>query len=175
VAEVMAELDGAAMAARLAPLFVQTPAGAGAGAALEPAVSPPAARPSAPRLIALTAVAGVLWGALLWLRLSSQTEATPAAFSRMDATEAAGLQTSLAGVYLTGTQPGQHGIVLTTTGELRLFELRAVEAPRVIHATGKLGRVGPTLCLATDQPGGLITMPDPDTLFYCGETYKRIP
>jgi hypothetical protein len=76
---------------------------------------------------------------------------------------------------MTGTQPGQHGIVLTTTGELRLFELRAVDAPRVVRATGELGRVGPTLCLATDQPGGLITVPDRDTLVYCGETYKRIP
>jgi hypothetical protein len=76
---------------------------------------------------------------------------------------------------MTGTQPGQHGIVLTTTGELRLFELRAVDAPRLVRATGELGHVGRTLCLATDQPGGLITITDRDTWVYCGETYKRIP
>jgi hypothetical protein len=175
VAEVMAELDGTAIAARTTPILVPVQAGPGAGAALEPAVSPPAARPSPLRLIALAAVACALLGGHILLRLLSGAEETPVAFRRMDAAEAAGLQATLAGVYMTGTQPGQHGIVLTTTGELRLFELRAVDAPRLVHATGELGRVGPTLCLATDQPGGLITMPDRDTWVYCGETYKRIP
>jgi hypothetical protein len=119
-------------------------------------------------------VACVLGGAHIWLRISSAAEAAPAAFLRMDAAEAAGRQATLAGVYMTGTQPGQHGIVLTATGELRLFELRAVDAPRVVNATGEWGRVGPTLCLASDQPGGLIMIPDPDTMVYCGETYRRI-
>jgi len=175
VEQVMAELDGTAIATRTAPLLVQPPAESGAGAAPEPAVSPPAARPSTTRLIAMVTVAGALLGAHILLRLSSGADETPVAFSRMDAAEAAGLQASLVGVYMTGTQPGQHGIVLTTTGELRLFELRAMDAPCVVHATGEWGRVGPTLCLATDQPGGLITMPDRDTLVYCGEIYKRIP
>jgi hypothetical protein len=172
VAEVMAELDGTAIAALTKSPFV--PAEAGPGAALEPAVSPPAARRSPLRLIALAAVACALGGGHILLRLSSGADEAPVAFNRMDAAEAAGLQATLAGVYMTGTQPGQHGIVLTTTEELRLFELRDVDAPRVVHATGELGRVGPTLCLASDQPGGLIMIPDPDTMVYCGETYKRI-
>jgi hypothetical protein len=174
LAEVMAELDGTAIAALSLPPFVPTEAGPGVGAALEPAVSPPAARRSPLRLIALAAAACALGGGHILLRLSSGANEAPVAFNRMNAAEAAGVQATLAGVYLTGTQPGQHGIVLTTTGELRLFELGAVDAPRVVHATGELGRVGPTRCLATDQPGGLIMIPDPDTMVYCGETYKRI-
>ncbi|MDD2764756.1 MAG: hypothetical protein PHE83_12370 [Opitutaceae bacterium] len=175
VEEIMAELDGRAIAARGAAHLAPTQADTEGDAALEPAVSLSPARASPLRLIALGAVAGALLGGHILLWLSSRAEETPAGFSRMGAAEAAGLRAALAGVYMTGTQSGQHGIVLTTTGELRLFELRAVDAPRVVHATSVLGRVGPTLCLATDQPGGLITISDRDTWVYCGETYKRIP
>ena len=172
VAEVMAELDGSAIAALTIPPMV--PVEAGLGVDLEPAAAAPTARSSPLRLIALAAVACALAGGHILLRPSSGAEAAPVALNRMDTAEAAGVQATLAGVYMTGTQPGQHGIVLTATGELRLFELAAVDAPRVIHATGDLGRVGPTLCLATDQPAGLIMIPDPETMVYCGETYKRI-
>lgn len=172
LAEVMAELDGTAAAA-LAKLLV-APAETGPGAALEPSVSPPAARSNPRRLIALAAVACALGAGHVWLRLPSGADETPVAFESMDAADAAGLRAKLAGVYMTGTQPGQHGIVLTATGELRLFELRAVEAPRVVDATAQLGRVGSTPYLASDQPGGLIQIPDSDTMVYCAETYKRI-
>ena len=140
----------------------------------ELAVSPPAARLNPRRVIALAAIVSVLGGAHFWLRIPSGAEEAPAAFTRMDAAEAARVQATLEGVYMTGSQPGEHGIVLAATEEVRLFELRAVDAPLVIHAAGEWGRVGPTLSLATDQPGGLIRIPDPETLVYCGETYKRI-
>jgi hypothetical protein len=174
VEQVMAELDGTAIAARTAALWVEPPTGPDAGAVLEPVTSPASARPSMPRVLVLAAVVCALVGAHVYLRLSSRADDTPVGFRRMAAAEAGGLRASLVGVYLTGTQPGQHGIVVAATGEVRLFELRAVDAPRLVHATGELGRVGPTLCLATDQPGGLITLPDRNTLVYCGETYKRI-
>ncbi|HUL51992.1 MAG TPA: hypothetical protein VLT83_01155 [Opitutaceae bacterium] len=171
VAEVMAELDGSAIAARTVPPMVPAEAGL---ADEEPAVSPPAARLNPRRVIALAVAACVLGGAHFWWRIPSGAEETPAALQRMDAAEAARVRATLAGVYMTGTQPGEHGIVLTDTEEVRLFELRAVDAPLVIHAAGEWGHVGPALNLATDQPGGLIRIPDPETLIYCGETYKRI-
>ena len=39
----------------------------------------------------------------------------------------------------------------------------------------ELGRLGPKLCLATNQPGGFIEVTGRDTLVYCGEIYQRIP
>jgi len=76
---------------------------------------------------------------------------------------------------MTGNQPGQHGIVFISPGEVKLFELMALTAPRVVHASGKLGRVGTKLILATDQPGGAIEIANHDTLVYGGEVYRRIP
>jgi hypothetical protein len=68
VAEVMAELDGTAIAARAAPILEPAQAGPEGGAALEVAVAPPAARLSPLRLIALAAVACVLLGGHILLR-----------------------------------------------------------------------------------------------------------
>lgn len=174
VEEVMAELDGTARAARTAAPFEFAEASRPAAMDLAPVEIRPAARPSTARMIALVAVNCALVATHIWWRLPPGTGETPA-FRRMDAAEVAGLPAKMAGVYLTGTQPGQHGVALTSTGELRLFELRGVDAPRVVHATFQLGRVGSNLCLATDQPGGLIALPDPDTMIYCGETYRRVP
>jgi hypothetical protein len=101
--------------------------------------------------------------------------APPALFHPLAPAESAELQLSLPGVYMTGNQPGQHGIVFLTNGELKLFELSARTAPRLVYASGKLGRAGTQLAVATDQPGGSIMVTDRDTLVYCGEVYRRIP
>ena len=78
-------------------------------------------------------------------------------------------------MYLTGNEPGQHGIVVDQSGELKLFELGAVAAPRVVHALAVLGRRQAQLCYQTDQLGGLIEIKNYETLIYCGETYARLP
>jgi hypothetical protein len=80
----------------------------------------------------------------------------------------------LAGVYLTGSGPGEHGIVVSDSGELRLFEFAANGPPRMVHATAKPGRSDARLALATDQPGGLIIVTSDDALLYCGQTYTRL-
>jgi hypothetical protein len=85
------------------------------------------------------------------------------------------LHAALTGVYLTGSEPGQHGIVIMGPGEMKLFELAAVEAPRVVYAGYRPGRIGARLSLATDQPGGVIEVATDGRLVYCGETYQRIP
>ena len=140
--------------------------------ALQP---PPAAVASKPRLIALVVVAAIELAAIVFLAGPLGGDERPAEFVRVDAAERAALESRLAGVYLTGNEPGQHGIVVTGPGELKLFELGAVEAPRVVYAAYQLGRVGPLLCLATDQPGGVIEVTDDGNLTYGGETYLRIP
>lgn len=171
--DAMAELDGTAPAARRAGLAVQTLSRA-------PAPSLPVAPPPDPaarrrRIAVLGVVALALAAALLVLhRPESSGDGIPP-FAPLPAREAAAARASLVGVYLTGTRPGDHGIVIAGTGDLRLFELRAVRAPGMVYATGRVGRVGPTLALATDQPGGVILIPNRRTLVYCGETYQRAP
>jgi hypothetical protein len=44
-----------------------------------------------------------------------------------------------------------------------------------VHARVTAGQVGSTVALLTDQPGGVITAPDADTLVYCSETYTKVP
>lgn len=172
--EVMAELDGSALAARNASVPEPPVAALGEPTALSLPVYPVVAA-SQPRLIAMGAVAFALLGAIIYLAIPFADDNAPAGFVPVESTELAGLQTSLTGVYLTGNEPGQHGIVVTGPGELKLFELGTVEAPRVVYVSYQLGRVDAKLCLATDQPGGLIEVLADDNLAYCGEVYRRIP
>lgn len=174
--QVMVELDGTAAAARQQAIQL-------ARAEAEPGEAGPAANPAAAptmtssrrRLVVLGCAAGLLLAAILGLRASWADEGAPAGFVPVESSEISPLQAALTGVYLTGNEPGQHGIVFDGEGGLKLFELGAVDAPRVVHVTGVLGRVDTRLCLLTDQPGGLMQIPDNDTLIYCGETYQRIP
>jgi hypothetical protein len=126
-------------------------------------------------LIALGAAALVLLGAITYLQFGSRDVRLPATFHALQAAEVAELQPALIGVYLTGNQPGQHGIAFLTAGEFKLIELTALTAPRVVRASGQLGRVGSQLVLATDQPGGLVEISGHGTLVYCGEVYRRVP
>lgn len=168
---VMAELDGSASLARAR---AQT---AAVQAALQPAAEIPAParnEPSNPaRLAVLGGLAAGLTAALAWLWWPDPGERVDAV--RLSAEEAKSFYQLHAGVYLTGSQPGQHGIALTTIGDLKLFELQAVEAPRVVPAGCQPVRAAGRLGLATDQPGGLIMVADRDTLVYGGENYRRLP
>jgi hypothetical protein len=176
VEQVMAELDGSAAALRtkaiLAARAEAAPAESASAVALHP---PPEVVASKPRLITLAVVAALELAAILFLAGPFGGDGRPAGFVRVDAAERTGLESRLAGVYLTGNEPGQHGIVVTGPGELKLFELGAVEAPRVVYAGYRLGRVGPLLCLATDQPGGVIEVTEEGNLTYGGEMYVRVP
>ena len=173
VDEAMAELDGSAPAARR---MAYPPAEAGRQGSVAPVPAGfPAAAASGPRLAVMGVLAVALLGALGYLRLARGDAAHPAPFDPVGSAESVGLQAALAGVYLTGNLPGSHGIVFVRANEIKLFELGALAAPRVVHASGRLGRAGPQLVVATDQPGGLITVTDRDTLVYGGEAYRRIP
>lgn len=173
--QVMTELDGTAAAARNQAIQpARTEAGTGEIAARMVVVAP-AESPNMPRLAGLVVTAGLLLGAIIWLAAPSPADGAPAGFTAAESGERAGLETSLTGVYLTGNEPGQHGIVLGGTGELKLFELGVVEAPRIIHVSYELGRVEAKLCLATNQPGGLIEVQANGNLLYGGEVYQRIP
>jgi hypothetical protein len=83
--------------------------------------------------------------------------------------------TSLTGVYTTGSEPGQHGIIILGDGKLKLFQVNAQAAPSVVYGSYRFGRLDSKLCLDTDQPGGLVKVLDRESLEFCGEVYRRIP
>ena len=171
VPQVLAELDGTAAAGRtVAPFMFSRPAEAGADSLAATPARPAGAELKA--LLILAAVAAVLWAVLTFLRA---TDAERPALSPIDASELASLRASLPGVYMTGPLPGQHGIVVSDSGDLKIFQVNAQEAPSVIYATWEAGRIAGKLALATNQPGGRIEVVDRDTLVYCGENYLRIP
>ena len=169
---IMAELNGSAQVARDASTRQHEVA---AREAVVQSSLPAPGAASRPRLIALGAAALVLLGAITYLQFGSRDVRLPATFHALQAAEVAELQPALIGVYLTGNQPGQHGIAFLTAGEFKLIELTALTAPRVVRASGQLGRVGSQLVLATDQPGGLVEISGHGTLVYCGEVYRRVP
>jgi hypothetical protein len=176
VGQAMVELDGTAAASRqqaiqqarnltTAPFMM---------AAVPPVAATRPATASRPRVAALIALVAVLLAGTVWLGWPEGV-ATPAGFVPLAAGERGQSEASLIGVYLTGNDPGQHGIVFTGPGDLKLIELAAVEAPRTVYVNYRLGRVEGKLSLVTDQLGGTIEVTAEGNLVYCGETYLRIP
>jgi hypothetical protein len=174
VDEAMAELDGSAPAGRDASVHQHAADARTQAAARLPPVRPGAVA-SKPRLVAMGAAACALLGLLIFWRMEQRPAGLPAGFQAIQPAESAGLQAALVGVYLTGNQPGQHGIVFISTGDVKLFELMALAPPRIVYASGRLGRVGTKLVLATDQPGGAIEITNRNALIYGGAVYRRIP
>jgi hypothetical protein len=82
---------------------------------------------------------------------------------------------ALTAVYMSGTEPGKHGIVILGSGKLKLFQVNAQASPGVVYGSYTLGRLNSKIHLATDQPGGLIKVVDRETLEYGGEIFKRVP
>ncbi len=171
VDEAMAELDGTARAARTALPWQKLQAEARAAV---PVVVPVSPRAVLGRRIALGVAALVLIAAAAFAHWWWEPDVAELAGSAIPPEEMTAVQDSVAGVYLTGNEPGDHGLVIMPTGELRLFEFRGTEAPRVVHARYQPVRAGPALALVTDQPGGVALVRNADTLVYCGETYVRV-
>lgn len=176
VEQAMVELDGSAAAARNQSIRqARAEAGTMAAGPVLPVSAPPPATASRPRVIALSLTAGLLLAAIIWLAVPFGDGGPPAGFVPVGSGELDKLHAALIGVYLTGSEPGQHGIVVLGPGEMKLFELGTVEAPRVVYADYQLGRIDAKLCLATDQPGGVVEVAPDGNLRYGGETYQRLP
>lgn len=172
--QTVAELDGSAMAERTVAPFMMPGMAAYAAREPEPIAAPRDAL-NLPRVIVMAVIALGLGGAIFYLQEPIFSRAEPALFKPSEAAELSALRASLAGVYMTGIAAGHHGIVLSTTGELKLFEMNARAAPGVVYASARVGRSGDKLILATNQPGGLIEVSGDGALLYCGEIYRRIP
>jgi len=178
--EIIAELDGSAAAKRtVPPMPINLPRGQGLSSTPSPRAtveddSVPEGEDRRWRwgLLLLVFVLGGYVGYSKWS--SRATAAGPAAVA-LPASERITQDAALTGVYMTGADPGHHGIIILGDGKLKLFRVNTQAAPGVIYGTYKLGRLDGKLCLATDQPGGNIKVLDGQSLEFCNEVYKRIP
>ena len=174
-AEIIAELDGTAAAARTVSTLPPDLPPVEETSVPVTAIAPPDV-PSLRWRLALAAIACALAGYIVYSMFGAAGGNAPSPLSPIaDPAKLAADRASLVGVFLTGSEPGQHGIVVLADGTLKLFQINAQVAPSVIYGTYRLGRRGAQLGLATDLPGGVIEVSNRDTLVYCGETYKRIP
>ena len=173
--ELMAEIDGSAAAARstaapfAAPVVEEAPA-------YVPPVKPPAPPRPLRRLALLTLLCLLLAAqVVLWIdaRATSADDGLP--LQPLAAAELAATRGRLIGVFMTGSEPGAHGIALTEDGTIKLFRLNARTAPSVLFDTIRLGRRGPATVAIVERLGTTIEVTGADTLTYCGETFRRIP
>ncbi len=177
--EIIAELDGSAAAKRTTPpmpikLSTDNPsfvAGATIGAELPPRPEPV----DRPWPFALIGLVLLLAGYVAYSEWSGRRAGNQPALTPLTAAERLAEDSSLTGVYTTGSEPGHHGIIILGDGKLKLFQINAVAAPSVVYGDYKFGRLKSKLCLATDQPGGVIEVMDRESLQFCGEIYKKIP
>lgn len=175
--EIIAELDGSAAAKRAAPSVPPAPDGSltGADALPGPELAPMPVVSERPWPFALIGLVLLLGGYVAYSEWGDRPDGKPPALAPLTAAERLSEDSSLTGVYTTGGEPGQHGIIILGNGKLKLFQVNAQAAPGVVYGSYRFGRLDSKLCLATDQPGGLIKVLDRESLEFCGEIYKRIP
>lgn len=177
--EIMAELDGSAAARRTAPPLPtesateSSPLGAESATATE--IAPSAEVAGRPWTYVLLGIVLVLGGYIGYAEWADRSNDDAPALTALTTAERLAEDRALTGVYTTGSEPGQHGIIILGDGKLKLFRANAQAAPGVVYGTYRFARLEAKLCLATDQPGGLIKVLNRESLEFCGEIYKRIP
>jgi hypothetical protein len=83
-------------------------------------------------------------------------------------------RTRWAGVYMVGTQPGQHGISLAIDGTMKLFEINAQGAPHLLQDTFGFSRIDGKLCVVGSQTNEPIFLVAPGTLRFGGDKFIKI-
>jgi hypothetical protein len=176
--EIIAELDGSAAEARRMAAPVPLPSATegrttGDGDFLnEFPARAPANPPSFP--FGFLALVFALSGYIVYAEFFAAPGDERPALVPLSAPELVAEESSLTGAYMTGTEPGHHGIVILAGGRLELFRVNARGGPGTVYGTYRLGRKNGEFALSIDQPGGLIKVTGRDALEYCGETYRRI-
>lgn len=179
-AEIIAELDGSAAAKRTTPPI---PIAASSGTAFatdgttrdDDRPAPPPPKPPPPPPYFLIGIVALLAGYIAYAEFTAPPRDETPALSALTSADRLTEDAALTAVYMSGSEPGKHGIVILGSGKLKLFQVNAQASPGVVYANYTLGRLNSKIHLATDQPGGLIKVVDRETLEYGGETYKRIP
>jgi hypothetical protein len=134
--------------------------------------------PTAPRRtrrqVVLAATAFCLAGYLAFPYLSALTELSAPAFKPItDSKQIETYRDQLAGVYMTGSQPGHHGISLTVAGTMTLFQLNRQAKPSLIRDRYCIGHIDRQLCALGSLPGGAMRFTGKNAFIYGGETYQR--
>ena len=177
--EIIEELDGTAAARRTTPpmAITPTPFGEASSGGTAPAEEIAALPESATRPwpFALIGLVLLLGGYIAYSEWSGRPGSRQPALAPLTQAERAAEDSALTGVYMTGSEAGQHGLVILGDGKLKLFQVNAQAAPGTIYGTYRFGRLDSKICLATDLYGGLITVASREALEFCGETYKKIP
>lgn len=177
VEEVLSEIDGSALAARTRapfPLPEATPA--------TPVTSVPVSRPPSaaalrpPQRITLGLVALASAGYLIFGLFFGDADSPADGFIPVTDELAGGrFRAELSGVYMTGPRPGDHGIALTTDGNLKLFQNNAQGAPSLIRDTYRIGHVGTQLSARGTETKVTLRFEGSTRLTSGGETYLRLP
>ena len=178
-AEVVAELDGTADAARSASLSrPPIPIAEPPEAEIMYVPKPPAAL-AVLRLWHRLAFASVAFVCLAYLGYPLvNADRAPTSNVGMepitDEAEITRHRGELAGVYMAGSQPGDHGIALSADGNLLLFQLNSNSPPSRLQDTFRFGQVGHTLCVLGSQPETVIQVSGKLRLTFAGESYERL-
>ncbi|WP_414660667.1 hypothetical protein [Horticoccus sp. 23ND18S-11] len=177
--DVVAEIDGSAAAARnrtLADARARHHDFKVVGTTVAPPLST-VGKPgrALPRRIALGAAASVLAAYVLLSQSALRRQPPRVDFEPIsDARQNAAYRKDLAGVYMTGSQPGDYGISVGEDGTMKLFQLNAQTTPSLMRDTGRLGRIEGQLALLGSLPGGPLRFTGKSSLTFSGRTFHRI-
>jgi len=174
--QIIAEIDGSAAASRTRPPL---PFPLSATPPEENTFQPSLPRPTSPlrgtHRGVLATVALTLTGYLAYPAISAESApraAQPEAIKDIQQVETE--RTRWAGVYMVGTQPGQHGISLAIDGTMKLFEINAQGVPHLLQDTFGFGRIEGKLCVVGSQTNEPIFLVAPGTLQFGGENFLKI-
>lgn len=174
--QIVAEIDGSAAASRTrAPFPLPISAAPPEANTFQPSLPPPTSPLKGIHRAVLATVALSLTGYLAYPAISAESTpraAQPEAISDIQQVEAE--RTRWAGVYMVGTNPGQHGISLAIDGTMKLFEINAQGVPHLLQDTFGFGRIDGKLCVVGSQTNEPIFLVGPDTLRFGGETFLKI-
>lgn len=138
----------------------------------KPAVSA-AWRTAVPWLSGLALV--LAWGCVSLARLEwgHASLSEPACTSISDREQVLFRRDAMAGLYVTGSTPGHHAIVLQANGNVRFMQVNASGPSSEIRDYYEILSGDDGLYLRTSQGGGLIHVESKMILRYCGEAYRR--
>ncbi len=175
VDEIIAELDGTAAAARTRAPFVAPAAAVDEGTTPVRLPPPRTALRSSHRL-ALGLMAACSAGYLVFALGFADPDSPADEFQLLaDEPSSERARTELSGVYMTGPNPGAHGVALASDGNIKLFQNNDDGAPSLIRDTYRVGKLGTQLAVRGTSTNVTLRFEGTALLTTGGETYHRLP
>jgi hypothetical protein len=175
VDEIIAELDGTAAAARTRAPFVAAAAPADEGPT-PVRLPPPRTTLRSFHRLALGLIAVCSASYLVFALSFTDADSPPDEFQLLaDEASSERARTELSGVYMTGTNPGAHGVALAADGKLKLFQNNDEGAPSLIRDTYRVGKLGTQIAVRGTSTKVTLRFESAGLLTTGGETYRRVP